>query len=33
VAHDVEAWLTVSGSLTAHEIAIKYIKMGFASSP
>lgn len=33
VGHDVQAWLTVSGDLTAHEVAIKYIKKGFGSSP
>ncbi|MEM1182709.1 MAG: alpha/beta hydrolase [Acidobacteriota bacterium] len=30
VGHDVENWLAVSGDLTAHEVAIEYLREGFA---
>ncbi len=32
VGHDVQTWLSVTGNLSAHEEAVKYIQMGFASA-
>ena len=33
VGHDVQTWLTVSGNLAAHEMAIEYIREGLGTSP
>jgi acetyl esterase len=32
VGHDVQTWASVEGNLTAHEVAVEYMKLGFSTT-